>query len=277
MNPGHDAAVAESDLQRGIDCGELLRVYQPLVDVSSGEPRYVEALLRWEHPARGLLSPKDFLVDEADDTVLVRVGWGVVIEAARRAADWRRAYPSRPIIVSVNLSDGHLAARDLSARVDHLLRDNEVPDSGALAFDIGERALLTQRRVNRDRLLALRNLGVEIIIDDFGAAAAATDVAPSDLRDSAIGLLEGLGRFPLDVIKLDRRFVERLANGEGRPEFVRDVVAGAHAVGLRVAALAVETEADAARTVSSGFDLAQGFHFHRPVLPNEIDALLRAP
>jgi EAL domain-containing protein (putative c-di-GMP-specific phosphodiesterase class I) len=277
MNPGHDIAVAESELQRGIDCGELLRVYQPIVDVASGQARYVEALLRWEHPARGLLSPKDFLVDEADDTVLIRVGWGVVIEAARRAGHWRRDYPNHPVTVSVNLSDGHLAARDLAARVDHLLRDNEVPDSDALAFDISERALLTRRSVNRDRLLALRNLGVEIVIDDFGAVSAATDVAPSVLRDSALGLLEGLGRFPLDVIKLNPRFVDRLVHGEGRPEFVSDVVAGAHAAGLRVVALAVETEADAARTVSSGFDLAQGFHFHRPVPPNEIDSLLRAP
>ena len=72
MNPAHEMILAESDLQRGLDCGEFLRVYQPIVDVASGEPRYVEALLRWNHPTRGLLAPKDFLVDEEDSTLLIR-------------------------------------------------------------------------------------------------------------------------------------------------------------------------------------------------------------
>jgi diguanylate cyclase len=277
VNPAYETSLAESELQRGLDCGELLRVYQPIVDVASGEPRYVEALLRWDHPTRGLLAPKDFLVEQEDSTLLIRIGWSVVIEAARRSGDWRSRYPDRPITVSVNLSPGHLAARDLSSRVDHLLRDNEVPGPHALAFEIGEYTLLAQRRKYRDRLIGLRNLGVEIVVDDFGAAAAATQVAPHVLRDSAIGLLESLGPFPLDVVKLDPRFVARLAAGGEQPEFVADVVSGAHAAGLRVVALAVETEVDAEQAAHAGFDLAQGFHFHRPAPPDSVDALLGAP
>jgi EAL domain-containing protein (putative c-di-GMP-specific phosphodiesterase class I) len=276
VNPGHDTTVAESELQRGLDCGELFRVYQPIVDVATGELRYVETLLRWEHPARGLLAPKDFLVDE-DDTLLVRTGWSVIIEAARRAAEWRAGYPSRPITVSVNLSDGHLATRDLSSRVDHLLRDNAVSGPCALAFEVGEHLLLTQRPRNRDRLLPLRNLGVEIIVDDFGAEAAASEAAPDVLRDGAVDLFAALGRFPLDVIKLDPRFVARLTTPPGSAALLAEVVAGAHTAGFRVAAVAVETDADAARAVRSGFDLAQGFHFHRPLPPNDIDSLLRSP
>ena len=277
MNPAYDATLAESELQRGLDCGELLRVYQPIVDVATGDPRYVEALLRWNHPTRGMLAPKDFLVDEEDSTLLVRIGWSVVIEAARRAADWRVRFPDRPITVSVNLTAGHLAARDLSSRVEHLLHDNEVPGGRALAFEIGEHTLLSHRPRHRDRLIGLRNLGVEIVIDDFGAAAAATEVAPHVLRDSALGLLGSLGPFPLDVVKFDLRFVECLTTDGGDDAYVADVVAGAHDAGLRVVALAVETDADATRTQAAGFDLAQGFHFHRPAPPTSVDTLLGAP
>jgi EAL domain-containing protein (putative c-di-GMP-specific phosphodiesterase class I) len=274
MTSGFETTVAESELQRGLDCGELHRVYQPVVDLTNGEPRYVEALLRWEHPARGLLSPQDFFVQEEDSTLLVRVGWSVVIEAARRAGDWRRRHPDRPITVSVNLSEVHLAARDLPSRVDHLLRDNEVPGPHALAFEIGEYALSAPRARYRDRLFGLRNLGLEIVVDDFGTAVAATEVAADVIRDSTVELLESLGQFPLDVIKIAPWFVARLTTGDGRPEFLADVVTAAHAAGLRVLALAVETETDVALAAGAHVDLAQGFFFSRPVSPDSVDTLL---
>ena len=113
--------VAESELQRALDCGELIRLYQPVIDLASGQPVQVEALLRWDHPGRGLLAPGEFLVDEDDSSLLVRIGWSVVIEAARRSGAWRRAFPNRPITVAVNLFDDHLARRDLPNRIEHLL------------------------------------------------------------------------------------------------------------------------------------------------------------
>jgi EAL domain-containing protein (putative c-di-GMP-specific phosphodiesterase class I) len=270
MNRVDQTAGAESDLQRALDCGELIRLYQPIVELASGAPTYVEALLRWDHPGRGLLAPHDFLVDEDDSALLVRIGWSVVIEAARRAGHWRREHPDRPITVSVNLSAGHLARRELPARVEHLLLDNEVPGPNALAFEISERNLLSHRLRARDRLTPLRNLGVEIVIDDFGATAAATGVGSVELRDSALELVESLGRFPLDVIKLDPRFVARLDGAAA------DVVAAAHAVDLRVVALAVEDEAGARRAQDARFDLAQGFFFHRPERPAYVDGLLES-
>ena len=148
MNRLNEAA-AESDLQRALDCGELIRLYQPIVELESGAPAYVEALLRWEHPDRGLLTPNEFLVDPDDSALLVRIGWSVVIEAARRAGEWRRAYPNCPITVSVNLAAGHLDKRELSARVEHLLLDNLVPGPNALAFEVSERTFLSHRRLRR--------------------------------------------------------------------------------------------------------------------------------
>lgn len=268
MHRVNRTAVADSELQRALDCGELIRLYQPIVELPSGTPRYVEALLRWDHPGRGLLTPRDFLADEDDSALLVRIGWSGVIEAARRAGEWRRAYPDHPVTVSLNLSAGHLSARELSSRVERLLHDNEAPGQNALAFEISERHFLSHRLRARDRLLALRNLGVEVIVDDFGATAAATDVAPAELRDSALELLESLRSFPLDVVKLDPRFVRRLEGSTG------DVVAAAHAVGLRSVALAVEDDAAVRRAMDADFDLAQGFHFHHPERAAYVDDLL---
>jgi EAL domain-containing protein (putative c-di-GMP-specific phosphodiesterase class I) len=197
----------------------------------------VEALLRWSHPARGLLAPADFLVDD-DSTLLVRIGWSVVIEAARRAGEWRRAHPERPVTVSVNLAAAQLSSRELSARVEHLLYDNEVPGPNALAFELSEQHVFARRNRVRDRLLPLRNLGVEIVIDDFGATAIAAGVDGAALRDSAVELLESLGTFPLDLVKLDRAFVRRLGPSTA------EVVDAAHAAGMRVVALAIEHEED---------------------------------
>jgi len=264
--------VTESELQRALDCGELVRLYQPIVDLASDEPVYVEALLRWERPGLALLGPRDFLVDEDESALIARIGWSVVIEAARRAGHWRRTYPDRPITVSVNLFPSQVAARDLASRVEHLLFDNEVPGPRALAFEVRERELLGNRHRarNRDRLTALRNVEVEIVIDDLGAAAAITDVGADELCHSTVELLEVLASFPLDVVKLDPGFVARLETDKQ----IAAVVAAAHAADLRVVALGVE-EADAVgRARDAGFDLAQGFFFFRPGPPATVDRLL---
>ena len=183
--------------------------------------------MRWDHPARGLLAPREFLLDEDDNALLVRIGWSVVIEAVQRAGHWRRTFPDRPITVSVNLSAGHLERRDLSARSSSCCSPTRSPGPRALAFEVGERHLLSRRLRARDRLTALRNLGVDIVVDDFGATAAATDVGADELRDSALELLESLAKFPLDVVKLDPRFVTRL----GTDARIAEVVDAAHAVG----------------------------------------------
>jgi EAL domain-containing protein (putative c-di-GMP-specific phosphodiesterase class I) len=272
MNRVQPTVVAESELQRALDCGELIRLYQPVIDLASGVPVQVEALLRWDHPGRGLLAPGEFLVDEDDSSLLVRIGWSVVIEAARRSGAWRRTFPNRPITVAVNLFDDHLDRRDLPNRIEHLLHDNEVTGPRALAFEVGEHHLLAQRLRTRDRLTVLRNLGVDVIIDDLGAEAAATDVAPDPLRDWAIEFFTRLQSFPLDAVKLDPHFVRRLET-EDR---LRAVVEAAHASEIVLVALAVEDEAMAVRAQRVGFDLAQGFFFGYPERPTRIDELLAA-
>ena len=270
MSHVQPTVVAESELQRALDCGELIRLYQPVIDLASGVPVQVEALLRWDHPGRGLLAPGEFLVDEDDSTLLVRIGWSVVIEAARRSGEWRRTCPDRPITVTVNLFDDHLDRRDLPNRIEHLLDDNEIEGPRALAFEVGEHHLLAPRLRTRDRLTVLRNVGVEVIIDDLGAAVAAADLAPDPLRDWAIEFFTGLRSTPLDAVKLDPHFVRRLETDER----LRAVVEAAHESDVVIVALAVEDEAMAERARRVGFDLAQGFFFAHPERPTRIDELL---
>ena len=264
--------VTESELQRALDCGELIRLYQPVIDLATGAPVQVETLLRWDHPARGLLAPGEFLLDEDDSSLLVRIGWSVVIAAAGHAGTWRHAFPNRPITVTVNLFDDHLERRDLPNRIEYLMEDNEVPTPDGLAFEVGERHLLSERRRTRDRLTVLHNSGVTVVVDDLGAGAAATDVEPDPLCDWAVELFGTLRAFPLDMVKLDPRFVRRLESDER----LRAVIDAAHASDIAVVALAVEDEEMAIRAQRVGFDLGQGFHFARPARPTEIDGLLAA-
>jgi EAL domain-containing protein (putative c-di-GMP-specific phosphodiesterase class I) len=262
----------ESPLQRALDCGELIELYQPVVRLSDGTAAHVEALLRWEQPDRSLLAPRDFLVGEDDAVLLVRIGWSVVIEAARRAGAWRAAHPERPIAVAVNLFDEHLERRDLPTRIKSLLAHHRVAVPGGLAFEVGEHHLDPPRSRTTDRLTMLRNLGVVTVVDDFGAALAATDLDADELRDRAIARLDRRRTFPLDVVKFDPGFVRRLETDEN----LRAVIDVAHAVDLVVAAMSIEDRETADRAERVGFDLAQGFHFARPQRPEQIELLLRA-
>jgi EAL domain-containing protein (putative c-di-GMP-specific phosphodiesterase class I) len=267
--------VTESELQRALDCGEVVRWYQPIVDLATGTPVQVEALLRWEHPQRGLLEPGEFLVGEDDHALLVRISWSVVIEAVRRAGDWRRAYPDRPIGVAVNLFDSHLDRRDLVGRVEQLLDAGEIPGPGILAFEVGEHHLDPTRSRLRERFSILRNIGVEVVVDDFGAAAAATTLSADVLRDEAVARLALLAPFPLDGLKLHPRFVARLRAGDDRDdERVRAVVDAARALDVPVVALGVEDDDMVEAARRTGFDRGQGFALGRPAPPAYVDELL---
>jgi EAL domain-containing protein (putative c-di-GMP-specific phosphodiesterase class I) len=269
MNRLQPPVVDEPELQRALDCGELIRLYQPVFDLRTGALTQVEALLRWDHPHRGLLAPGEFLVGEDDSTLLVRIGWSVVIEAARRAGEWREAFPHRAVIVSVNLFDAHLERKDLPGRVAHLLYDNQIQGAGALVFEVGEHHFGRPRTRERDRLAVLQNLDVAVVVDDFGAAAAA-EFEGDDLRDWSVGQLEFYRGFPVDAVKLDPHCAAKLATTAR----LRAVVDAAHDAGLVVTALAVEDEPMATRAHEAGFDLAQGFHLARPERPEHIEELL---
>ena len=271
MNRLNEAA-AESDLQRALDCGELIRLYQPIVEL----PNRRGARLRRGAPPVGAPGPRA----PHPGRVPRRRGRQRAPRAHRVVGRDRSGAPRRGVAAcasrtpdhGVGQSVGRSTSRSAScrARVERLLLDNLVPGPNALAFEISERTLLSRRVQARDRLTPLRNLGVEIVVDDFGATAAATAVGPSELRDSLVELLEPLRAFPLDGVKLDPSVVDRLDGA------VAEVVAAAHSIDVRVVAVGVEDEVAVERACDAGFDLAQGFFFHRPEPPSYIDGLLES-
>jgi len=235
------------ELRRAIANGELVIHYQPRVELTTGDVHTVEALVRWDHPERGLLSPGEFL-PLAEHTGMIRPLTGYVLDAALAdCAGWSRE-GLRPG-VSVNLSARDLLDADLPREVESLLSKHGV-DPTLLEVEITENTILTDPERTRAVLERLRALGVTLSIDDFGTGF------------SSLGQLK---RLPVDVLKIDRSFVMNMEHEENDDVIVRSTIELGHNLGLRVVAEGVETQETWSRLAQLGCDTAQGFFISRPL------------
>jgi diguanylate cyclase (GGDEF)-like protein len=237
------------DLDVALDRGELVLHYQPVVRLGeqAGEVAGYEALLRWNHPERGLLSPAAFLGLAEETGRILPIGWWILEEACRA----QRRFPVQPGVlppsVSVNMSARQLADPNAIQAVAHALAVSGV-DPGRVVLELPESTLLAGEE-ETDRLLALRALGVRLAIDDFGTGY------------SSLGYLS---RLPIDIVKIDRSFLERM-EGSGTEELlVGAIVQLARALGLRTVAEGVETRFQLDRLTEMGCDAAQGYLIGRP-------------
>lgn len=257
-----DARVrVERELHQGLEAGELRLVYQPVVSLTTGGIRSVEALVRWDHPERGTLAPGEFLPIAEESGLIVRIGEHVMREACRQAASWReRLGDDAPLPIHVNL-----AARQLSQTtfVESVVR--VLAETGARAADIAleitESSVIENTLLASDMLGELKALGFEILLDDFG------------IGYSSLGYLQ---QMPIDVLKIDRSFIDALgadADDERASAIVRAIVGMADALGIDVVAEGVETDEQARISHALGCSLAQGFHFARPDRPETVEAL----
>jgi EAL domain-containing protein (putative c-di-GMP-specific phosphodiesterase class I) len=249
----------ENSLRRALMRNEFRVHYQPLVQFDSSEVIGFEALLRWQHPERGLLAPGDFL-DIAEETgLIVQIGAWVVHEACHQAARWIADAPEmeNPLGVSVNLSARQLAHPDLVATVAEAIAQSGLPPE-LLVLEITESVLMTDRELAITILRALRSLGVRCSIDDFGTG------------QSSLGYLKSL---PVDSLKIDRSFVDGLGTDPDDSAIVAAVVRMGHALGLSVTAEGVETPMQLMELRALGCDLGQGFYFAHPQ-PSEVAAAL---
>jgi diguanylate cyclase (GGDEF)-like protein len=252
----------ENDLRRAIQRQELELHYQPVVRLRDGSVVAMEALLRWNHPDRGLLGPLAFIPVAEESRLIVPIGRWVVEQACRQASVWQQLNPdSAPIGVSVNLSARQIADPDLISHLEGSIKANMIEPS-SVWLELTESTLLDETVFVERTLDALRGLGVHLVLDDFGVGF------------SSLGYLK---RLPLSMIKLDRSFVKNLSEGSHEAAIVRAVNEMANTIGIAVVAEGVETEEQVRVASELGCGYAQGFHFAVPTPAPEVPALLKRP
>ena len=242
----------EAELRRAIDRHELVLHYQPILDVASEELQGVEALIRWRHPERGLVPPDDFLGVAGDSGLVPEIGTWVFQEAARQAAAWVAEGWWGRRWMAVNLAPRQLSDRQLLDRMDDALAQSGL-DPALLRVELTEEALVDDSAQTIAFLDGIRQRGVGISVDDFGTGYSS---------------LTYLKRLPIDALKLDRAFVAELDTGGDDLVISAAVIVMAQALGLRVVAEGVETQAQLDVLRAMGCDLVQGFLF-TPALPAE--------
>jgi diguanylate cyclase (GGDEF)-like protein len=252
----------ENDLRRALQRGELELHYQPLIALGDGSITSLEALLRWRHPDRGLIGPAGFIPVAEESRLIVPIGTWVLEEASRQAARWQGLDPDGPpVSVAVNLSVRQLADPGLLDSVRRAI-DSSGIDPASLHLELTETTLLEDIESVERSLNSLHALGVHIVLDDFG------------IGFSSLGYLK---RLPLSGIKLDRSFVENLADASEDAAIVRAVTEMASALGIAVVAEGVETREQLMATRALGCGFAQGFYFSEAIPAEEVEALLREP
>ena len=251
-----------NELRQALSNREFRLVYQPQVTIPDGQLIGFEALVRWENPARGTLSPGEFIPVAEETRLIVPIGDWILQEACRQAAEWLRLADGQdPLTVSVNLSAVQLARPELISSVEGALSASNL-DPANLCLEITESVLMGDPGAFLEALLELRLLGVSVAVDDFGTGYSS---------------LAYLRRFPIDVLKIDKGFVDGLGQGDHRAQsIVRAVVDLSHALGVRSMAEGVETFEQARDLEDAGCQAAQGYYFSRPQDPEIITEVLGA-
>src|SRR5437588_5158538 len=246
----------EADLRRALERGELRVFYQPIVRLSGAAMLGVEALVRWEHPERGLVLPAEFIPVAEETGLIGPLGAFVLNESCQQVAAWNRANPERaPLSVAVNLSARQMSAADLTRLVLTALNESGI-EPGLLCLEITESVLMEDVGASRNVLQSLKELGVRLGIDDFGTGYSS---------------LLYLRRFPVDFLKVDRSFVSGLGQNSEDGAIVAGVLGLAHALGVEAIAEGVEQPEQADKLAGLGCELAQGFLWSKALAPDELE------
>jgi diguanylate cyclase (GGDEF)-like protein/PAS domain S-box-containing protein len=257
-----DRVALESDLRKALAKNQIKVLYQPIIYLPTEELAGFEALVRWEHPKRGLMSPIDFIPIAEQSDLIVRLGSHVLLRAAHEAARWQRELPreERPLFVSVNISSRQIFRQNLIQEIRHILGRNIVP-KGSLRLEITESLVMENPEQATEILEWLRGAGAKLALDDFGTGYSS---------------LAYLQRFPFDTIKIDRALVQASGESSGAGSaIVRSIVALGHELGKDVVAEGVETPEDVGFLRSINCQYAQGFYYGEPMSDRDVLQLLK--
>jgi diguanylate cyclase (GGDEF)-like protein len=248
----------ENAIRRAIDREEFRVFFQPEVSIDGQRITGMEALVRWEHPERGLLGPGEFISLAEETGLIVPLGTWVLRDACQRAVVWQRSRPAdQPLMLRVNVSARQLAQPSLCDTVSGIIKETGI-DSARLCLEVTESVLIEDPESSIETLTELKKLGIKIAIDDFGTGYSS---------------LEYLRRLPVDCVKVDRSFVRGVPDNEEDVAIVNAVVELGHALKLSVTAEGVETREQLGNLQLAGCDTAQGFLFFRPEPPEEVEKL----
>jgi EAL domain-containing protein (putative c-di-GMP-specific phosphodiesterase class I) len=252
----------QTDLQQALRRGELRLLYQPVVDLSTQSIVGAEALIRWEHPVLGLLSPGAFIPMAEETGLILPIGRWVLEEACKQAATWQRLLPSStPFGVCVNLAVRQLEQPDLVDLVAAVLQETGL-EPHRLELELTETAVINQAESTIAAIAALKAIGVRLAIDDFGTGYSS---------------LSYLQRLAVDTVKIDQSFTKGLAPGSSTAAIVQAVVMLAHALEMAVTAEGIETAEQLSLVTALGCNYGQGYYFSHPCSVLELDALLPQP
>jgi len=260
----HDKAVGrlklETNLRRALEREEFRVFYQPIISLLSGQIAGFEALVRWDRPEVGIVSPAEFIGVAEDMGLIVLLGYWVLRKACKQVRQWHLANPGETLLtMSVNISGRQFKQPDIVEQVEKILRETEV-DPSAIKLEITESVTMD----NADRTIrvvnGLKQLGLRLSIDDFGTGYSS---------------LSYLRRFPMDTLKIDRSFVQNLSSNPENLAIVRTIISLARNLGMDVVAEGAETADEVDQLKSLDCDFSQGYFFSKPVNSEQADHLLR--
>ncbi|HXG95051.1 MAG TPA: EAL domain-containing protein [Blastocatellia bacterium] len=250
----------ESDLRRSIDRHEFLIHYQPIISLQNGVLAGFEALIRWRHPERGLISPSDFIPVAEETGLIVPIGEWVLKESCRQMRRWQKSFNSSPLFISVNLSSKQFAHSTLLEQIVETL-DATGLDPCSLKLEITESVVMQNIEVATGMLEHLRSIGVQLSIDDFGTGYSS---------------LSYLYRLPIDTLKIDRSFISHLSGNNENREIVRTIITLAKTLGMGVVAEGIETQDQLDLLKNLKCDYGQGYLYSKPLEANAAEQLIAA-
>ncbi|MBW4460222.1 MAG: GGDEF domain-containing protein [Nodosilinea sp. WJT8-NPBG4] len=249
----------EVDLHQALDRNELRLHYQPIVTISNEEIRGFEALVRWQHPTRGLLPPGEFIHIAEASGLIIPLGWWVLTEACRQMQVWTEQYPAMAeFTVSVNMSSKQFSQQHIVEKIQKILINTGFA-ANRLKIELTEGVLIDHSDSIIATLQQIRALGIKLLVDDFGTGYSS---------------LSYLHRFPFDCLKIDRSFIENADQDFEKLEILQSVVRLAWNLGLDVVAEGVETPRHHAQLKALRCELGQGYLYSRPLAPDAVAAMM---